>query len=270
MPPTMRPFIVLSLATSLLGGCSCQSKPVQQPSSSPSLSPGQVQKPPTAKPGGPIAPPPDTPLTRAMKLHAQARVTGESGNLQEALKQFQQAHELAPEWPFSLYDTALTYLLMGEADKALEVYQQVDKMAPEGFSDTKRVIDCLHREKDGRVPKGTFRKFIDAMRARTPEEHEGQLKALTKSAPKFYPAWREYAPYGKDVAEQLRLLEKALALEPDAESLGEMLIYKANLLRRAGKEAEARALLQSLVDDPKSLKITVNGAKEALSLSLPP
>jgi tetratricopeptide (TPR) repeat protein len=265
----MRPFIVLTLATSLLGGCSCQSKPVQ-PSPSPSLPPGEVQKPPSAKPGGPIALPPDTPMTQAMKLHAQARVTGESGNLQEALKQFQQAHELAPEWPAPVYDTALTHLLMGEVDKAIEVYQQVDKMAPEGFLDTKRVIECLRREKDGRIPKGTFRKFIDAMRSRTPEDHQGQLKALTKSAPKFYPAWREYAPYGKDTDEQLRLLEKALALEPDIESRGEFLIYKANLLRRAGKDAEGRALLQSLVDDPKSLKTTVNSAKEALTLTLPP
>jgi tetratricopeptide (TPR) repeat protein len=265
----MRPFIVLSLATSLLGGCSCQSKPVQS-SPSAALPPGEVQKPPSSKPGpGPVALP-DTAMTQAMKLHAQARVTGESGNLQGALQQFQQAHELAPEWPFPIYDTALTYLLMGDADKALETYQRVDKMAPEGFSDTKRVMECLRREKDGRVPKGTFRKFIDAMRSRTPEDHERLLKELTKTAPKFYPAWREYAPYGKDVDEQLRLLEKALALDPDIESRGEMLIYKANLLRRAGKEAEGRALLQSLVDDPKSLKLTVNGAKEALSLPLPP
>lgn len=267
----MRPFIVLSLATSLLGGCSCQSKPVQpSPSTSAALPPGEVQKPPTAKVQEPAAPQPDTPMLQAMKLHAQARQTGESGNLPGALQQFQQAHELAPEWPYPVYDTALTYLLMGEMDKALETYQRVDKMAPEGFSDTKRVIECLRREKDGRVPKGTFRKFIDAMRSRTPEEHERQLLELTKSAPKFYPAWREYAPYGKDTAEQLRLLEKALALAPDIESRGEMLIYKANLLRRSGKEAEGRALLQSLVDDPKALKTTVTSAKEALSSTLPP
>jgi tetratricopeptide (TPR) repeat protein len=269
MPPTMRPFIVLSLATSLLGGCSCQSKPVQ-PSPSSSLPPGEVQKPPSSKPRSLFEPPSDTPMARAMKLHSQARMTGESGNLQEAIKQFQQAHELAPEWPFPVYDTALTYLLMGDIDKALEVYQQVDQMVPEGFSDTKRVIECLRREKDGRIPRGTFRKFIDAMRSRTPEDRERQLKELTKSAPKFYPAWREYAPYGKDVDEQLRLLEKGLALAPDIESQGEMLIYKANLLRRAGKDAEGRALLQSLVDDPKSLKATVSGAREALSLTLPP
>jgi tetratricopeptide (TPR) repeat protein len=263
----MRRFVALSLATSLLGGCSRQEKPAQPVVT---LSPGEVQKPPSSKPPAPPAPPQDASFVEAMKIHAQGRMSGESANFQQALAQFQRAHELAPQWPQPVYDTALTYLLMDDAAKALEVYQQVDKMAPEGFSDTKRVIDCLRRESDGRVPKGTFRKFIEAMRQRTPEEHEKQLRALTKSAPKFYPAWREVTAYEKDVDTQLRTLEKALALEPDSESRGEMLIYKANLLRRGGKDAEARALLQSLVDDPKSLPGTVSGAKEALSLQLPP
>src|SRR5690242_12774480 len=106
----MRPFFVLSLAMLLLGGCSCQGKP-EQPS--PSLSPGEVQKPPTSKPVQPPAPQPEASFREAMKIHAQGRVSGESGNLQEALKQFQQARELAPEWPQPVYDTALTYLLMG-------------------------------------------------------------------------------------------------------------------------------------------------------------
>lgn len=263
----MRRFFALSLATTLLSGCSCQEKP-QPPSVT--LPPGELQKPPAQKPALPPAPQPEESFMRAMKLHAQARQTGEAGNLQQALELFQQARELAPQWPQPVYDTALTWLLRGDAQKALEVYQQVDQMAPQGFSDTKRVIECLHREADGRVPRGTFRKFIDAMRSRTPEERERLLKELTKSAPKFYPAWREYAPYGKDVNEQLRLLEKALALEPDAESRGEMLIYKAHLLRRAGKEEAGRKLLQSLVDDPGSLPGTVSSAREALSLQPTP
>jgi tetratricopeptide (TPR) repeat protein len=209
-------------------------------------------------------------MDKAIQLHSQARLTGESGNLQEALKLFQQARELAPEWPLPLYDTALTYLLMGDTAKALEVYEQVDKMAPEGFSDTKRVIECLRREQKGQLPKGTFRKFIDAMRSRTPEEMQKRLEELTRTAPKFYPAWRELIPYAKDVPEQLRMLEKTLALKPDIESRGELLIYKATLLRRAGKGEEARKLLQSIVDDPQWLPGTVARAKEALSLTLPP
>jgi tetratricopeptide (TPR) repeat protein len=263
----MRPLIALSLATALLGGCSRQDKPARPTVSLPS---GEVQKPPTAKPAMPPAPPPEPGMMQAMQLHAQARQTGEAGNLKQALELFRQARALAPKWPQPVYDTALTYLLMEDVPKALEVYQEVDKMAPEGFSDTKRVLECLRREQSGRIPRGTFRKFIDAMRSRTPEAHEEGLRALTKSAPKFYPAWRELAPYGKDVNERLGMLEKALALEPDVESRGEMLLYKANLLRTAGKGAEARKLLQSLVDDPKSLPGTVMGAKEALSASLPP
>lgn len=262
-----RPLIALSLATSLLGGCSSKDKP-EQPTVT--LPPGEFQKPPTEKPPMPAAPMPDDSFMEAMKIHAQGRVSGESGNFPLAIQQFQKASELAPKWPQPIYDIALTHLLAGDVPKALEVYEQVDKVAPQGFSDTKRVMECLRREQAGRIPKGSFRKFIDAMRSQEQAELEKKLAELTRTAPTFYPAWREYAPFGKDVPEQLRRLEKGLALQPDPQSQGEMLVYKANLLRRAGKDAEARALLQSLVDDPKSLPGTVTAAKEALSLPLPP
>jgi tetratricopeptide (TPR) repeat protein len=262
-----RPFIALSLATSLLGGCSSKDKP-EQPSVT--LPPGEFQKPPSEKAPLPAAPQPEASFMEAMKIHAQGRRSGEAGNFPLAIQQFQKASELAPKWPQPIYDIALTHLLAGDVPKALEVYEQVDKVAPQGFSDTKRVMECLRREQAGRIPKGSFRKFIDAMRSQEQAELEKKLAELTRTAPTFYPAWREYAPFGKDVPEQLRRLEKGLALQPDSESRGEMLVYKANLLRRAGKDAEARALLQSLVDDPKSLPGTVAAAKEALSLQLPP
>ena len=269
----MRRLVAVCLATTtLLGGCSREGKP---PQPSATADAGLAQRPPEqpSKLTPPMLPPPPqepTAMDKAIQLHREARLTGESGNLQEALKLFQQARELAPQWPLPLYDTALTYLMMGDTAKALEVYQQVDKMAPEGFSDTKRVIECLRREKSGQIPKGTFRKFIDAMRSRTPEEMQKRLEELTRTTPKFYPAWRELAPYAKDVPEQLRVLEKALALKPDIESRGEMLIYKSTLLRRAGKDEEARKLLQSIVDDPQWLPSTISQAKEMLALKLTP
>ncbi len=264
----MRRFFVLSVATALLGSCSCER--TASPSSVPAPDAGQAPASPPKEAQAPAAPPPETPLDKARKAHAQGRLSGEAGNFQEALKHFQQARELAPQWPMPVYDTALTYLLMGDAARALDIYVEVDKMAPEGFADTKRVIECLRREKDGRVPKGTFRKFIDVMRPRSPEEFERNIRELTRTAPNFYPAWRELISYGKDLDEQERLLEKALSLKPDAQSRGELLVYKANLLRRRGKDMEARALLQSLVDDPKSLPSTVTDAKEALTFTLPP
>lgn len=270
----MRRFFALSLATTLLGGCSCQGSPAPAAPTVPNA--GQASRPPSASPQSPLpplAPAPvkePTAMDRAMDLHAQARARGESGDFQAALKLFAQARELAPEWPQPLYDTALTYLLMGDAAKALPVYEEVDKLAPQGFSDTKRVVECLRREKSGRVPKGTFRKFIDVSRVRDPKAYEEGMRELARSAPRFYPAWRELITYGKDLDEQEGLLEKTLALQPDALSRGELLVYKATLLRRRGKEAQARALLQSLVDDPKSLPATVTDAKEALSFTLPP
>ncbi|WNG50279.1 hypothetical protein F0U60_43720 [Archangium minus] len=267
----MRRFFVLSIATTLLGGCSCQGTSGQSsssidagPASPQQVSPPQAVQPPPAPPREPTA------FEKATQLHAQGRLSGESGNFEQALTFFQQAHELAPEWPLPVYDTGLTYILMGDIPKALGFYEQVDKMAPEGFSDTKRVIECLRREKAGRVPKGTFRKFIDAMRSKDQESFEKKLEELTRTAPNFYPAWRELISYGKDLDEQDRRLAKALALKPDAESKGELLIYKSTLLRRRGKEEEARKLLQSLVEDPQSTKNTVIRAKEALTFTLPP
>ncbi|MDY7227311.1 tetratricopeptide repeat protein [Hyalangium rubrum] len=269
----MRRFFALSLATTLLGGCSREDKP-PPPVAAPAPTPAQPS--PEAAPSKltlPLPPPPPkepTAFDKAVQLHAQGRQSGESGNFQEALKHFQQARELAPEWPLPLYDTALTHLLMGESAKALQIYEQVDKLAPQGFSDTKRVIECLRREKSGRIPKGTFLKFIEAMRSPDPEEMRKKLEALTRSAPNFYPAWRELISYGEGLDEQERRLEKALSLKPDIESKGELMLYKATLMRRRGKDAEARVLLQSLVDDPQWLPSTVNGAKEALTLTLPP
>ncbi|HEX8825051.1 MAG TPA: tetratricopeptide repeat protein [Archangium sp.] len=267
----MRRFFALSLATSLLGGCSCKGTPAPPASTTDTVvvvSPRQA--PPQPVPPAPAPPKEPTAYDKAVQFHQQGRLSGESGNLQEALNHFQQARELAPGWPLPIYDTALTYLLMGDTAKALTFYEQVDKLEPKGFADTKRVLECLRREKSGRVPKGTFRKFIDLMRLRDPEAYERQLAEMTKAAPNFYPAWREFIVYGKDLDEQERRLEKALSLKPDAESRGELLVYKSNLLRRRGKEAEARELLQSLVDDPQSLPSTVTSAKEALTFTLPP
>jgi hypothetical protein len=92
----------------------------------------------------------------------------------------------------------------------------------------------------------------------------------TKAAPGFYPAWRELLPFGETLDAQDKLLTRTLALEPDAQGKGELLVYKAHLPRRRGKALEARALLQSLVEVPTSPPSTGTDAKEALTLTPPP
>jgi tetratricopeptide (TPR) repeat protein len=267
----MRRFFALSLATTLLGGCSSKETPAQ-PSSTvdAGLAVRPQEAPPRPAPLLPEPPKEPTAFDKATQFHAQGRAQGEAGNFQEALKLFAQARELAPEWPMPVYDTALTYLLMGDAAKALPVYEQVDKMAPQGFSDTKRVVECLRREKAGRVPKGTFRKFIDVMRLRDARELERRLEELTRTAPHFYPAWHEFIGFGKDSDERMRRLEKTLTLKPEVGTRGQLLLYKAQLLREGGKLEESRKLLQSLIDDPQSLPNTVAEAREALSINLAP
>ncbi len=264
----MRRLLVLSMTLTCLGGCSCKGTPGQRSSSNDATpTPQQARESPLVV----EAPPPEpTAFDKATQLHTQGRRSGEVGNFQEALKHFQAARELAPEWPLPVYDSGYTYLLMGDTAQALPLYEQVDKLAPQGFSDTKRVLTCLRLEKAGRVPEGTFRKFIDVMQLRDVEELERQLEALTKAAPRFYPAWHELIGFAKDQNERLRRLEKTLTLAPDAMTQGELLVHKAILLRQLGKEEEAHKLLQSLVDDPQSLPSTVNDAREALSIKLAP
>jgi len=265
----MRHFLALSLATTLLGGCSCKGTPAQ-PESTPPTAAEASRQPPPATPTPPPAPKEPTAFEQAMRLHAQGRQSGEAGNFQEALKLFAQARELAPEWPLPLYDTALTYLLMGDAAKALPIYEEVDKLAPQGFSDTKKVVECLRREKAGRVPRGTFRKYIDLMRLRDAQALHRGLEELARSAPSFYPAAFELIGLGKDLDERERRLEKTLALKPDVRTRGELLIYKAGLLRERGRLEESRKLLQAVVEDPKELPSTVAEAREALAIKLAP
>ncbi len=260
----MRHFLALSLATTLLGGCSCKGAPTP-PASTPTAAQAPRPPPPQAAPTPPPPPKEPTAFEKAMQLHAQGRRSGEAGNFQEALKLFGQARELAPEWPLPLYDTAFTWLLMGDAAKALPLYEEVDRLAPQGFSDTKKVVECLRREKAGRVPKGTFRKYIDLMRLRDAEALHRGLEELARSAPNFYPAAFELVALGKDNEERERRLEKTLALKPDVRTRGELLVYKAQLLRERGRLEESRKLLQALVDDPKELPSTVAEAREALS-----
>lgn len=69
----------------------------------------------------------------AAHLHRQARQAGEIGDYDRALRLLEQAHRLAPDWPYPLYDTAFTHLLGDDAVQAERYYAWVDRLAPRGF-----------------------------------------------------------------------------------------------------------------------------------------
>lgn len=261
----MRRFLVLCATLAFGAGCTCQSK---QPTAStsaidsgPALA--QPQVPPTAKQEEPPAEPPIP--EQAMQLHSQGRMRGEEGQFEEALKLFKQAQEAAPSWLMPLYDTGYTYVLMGDSAKALAAYEQVDQLAPQGFSQSKKMLDSLRREQDGRVPKGTLREFFEIQRLRDFAEVKRRLEALTKKAPKFVLAWQDLAMSAEDPAQGAKLVEKTLALEPDVETRGELLVHKGVLMHRRGDVAGARKQLQSVIDDPTLLPSAHALAREMLN-----
>jgi tetratricopeptide (TPR) repeat protein len=260
----MRRFLFLSASLACLSGCTCGKSPPSPSALDAGLA---LRRPLSSELPAPKTPPPPPVPERAMQLHAEGRKHGEVGAFAEALRSFQQARELAPTWPLPLYDEGLTYLYMKDDARALEVYTQLDALAPQGVSDSKRLLDSLRREKDGRVPAGTLREFLEVMRLKDLPEIRRRLEALTQKAPAFVPAWDERARLSSEQPEEAeRLLAKALSLEPDPGTRAGLLVYKAILQRRKGEHAAARKQLEALRDDPSTPPGVVAEVRELLSI----
>jgi tetratricopeptide (TPR) repeat protein len=201
-----------------------------------------------------------------MQLHAQGRKHGEAGEFELALRYFHEAELAAPNWPLPLYDMGLTFLFINADDKALETFTKLDAVAPLGLPGSKRILDSLRREKDGRVPVGTLREFLEIERLRDVQEIRRRMQGLTQKAPGFVPAWQELALTEAKPEEAEKLIAKALSLEPDAASRGTLLTYKATLMWRRGDVEPARKLLKEILADPTTLPDTAAEAKELLSI----
>ena len=258
----MRRFLVLSVFL-CVGGCSCQEKPT--PSATPTDTAPTVSPPPPMPTLPETAPQAPAIPEQAQQLHAQGRKQGEAGQFAEALQSFQQAREVAPSWPIPLYDIGLTCLHMKEDAKALEAFEQLDTLVPQGVSDSKRMLDSLRREKAGRVPAGTLREFLEVEQLKDPVEVQHRLEALTKKAPDFVPAWEALALTTDKVDESERLVAKALSLEPDIDTRGQLLLRRAILLKRRHEQEAARKQLQALIDDPNMPPNIVTEARELLA-----
>jgi tetratricopeptide (TPR) repeat protein len=257
----MRRFLVLLATLAGSGGCSCQDKPRPPP-------PPQVATVPAPAVSAPALPsaPPISP--EAMELHMQGRERGKEGQFPEALQLFQKAQAAAPDWLFPLYDTGYTYVLMGDTAQALKTFEQVEARAPQGFAESKKFLDSLRREKAGTVPPGTLRDYLALRQLKNPQQAHQKLVALTQRAPQFVPAWQELALAEENVAAARKLVEQTLALKPDAETRGQLLVHQATLLRREGHEAEAQKQLRALAEDPQ-LPPSVTGVARDLQHALP-
>ncbi len=200
----------------------------------------------------------------ARRLHQEARAAGGRGDYVLALDLLDQARDLAPHWPFPVYDAAFTYLLLGEPRMAEELYRRVDKMAPRGYFTCKASLDTLGRERAGELPPGFARAYayVDWME---PLEKRRFLGGIVDKYPGFALAWKDLATLLEDDRDRLHAIEQGLRGRPDAETLGILLVNKASILARRGDRDGAIAILGELALSPDSTLATEHLAKLVLA-----
>src|SRR5207244_2448130 len=69
----------------------------------------------------------------AKPLDEQGRKVGARGDYKRALALLEQATQIAPDWPYPVYDTAFTCLLMHDYDSARKYYRRTVELSPRGF-----------------------------------------------------------------------------------------------------------------------------------------
>jgi tetratricopeptide (TPR) repeat protein len=188
----------------------------------------------------------------ASRLHTEARRAGERGDYTRALDLLEQAHRLAPDWPYPVYDKAFTYLLLGDSIKAEEHYAEVDRMAPRGFFTAKTSLDCLRREHAGDLPPGFCQAFATFESMDDRAKKKALLESIVEKFPAFPAAWEQLSGLLDDDEARLQAITRGLEHAPDPETKGMLLINRALVLHRRGDIDEAVKILGELALDPRS------------------
>jgi tetratricopeptide (TPR) repeat protein len=201
----------------------------------------------------------------ASRLHAEAREAGGRDNYPRALDLLEQAHRLAPDWPYPVYDTAFTHLLQGDSAKAEERYAEVDRMVPRGFFTAKTSLDCLRRERAGVLFPGFCQAFATLEWMDDKAKKTALLEGIVEKFPAFPPAWMELSSLLEDEDARLRAITRGLEHDPDPETKGGLLINRALVLHRRGDREGAIKILGELALDPESTLSTEMLAKAILA-----
>jgi tetratricopeptide (TPR) repeat protein len=189
---------------------------------------------------------------KAHELHELGRRYGAQGKFDAALLNFGEASKLAPGWAYPIYDTAYTLLLRGDATNALAKYREVDRMETNGFFTTKTAVWTLEREESGALPRGTYQTYVALEGVDTKAKGE-MIERLAVMAPRYPPVWKEKVLAAKTATEKLELIDKALALEPDAETYGILMLNRAVILNLQKKTNEAKAILNGLTAETNTV-----------------
>lgn len=195
----------------------------------------------------------DKPIpARAQELLKMGQQAGSNGQAEQALLFFARAHEAAPDWPYPLYESAYTHVLSGELTEAEHDYSKVEKLAPRGFFTYQAEVGCVRRELAAEFPAGTCKAYLVLADMPNSPDKRALLEALLGQAPSFAPAWEKLSLLVEDDPEKLRLVEKGLSCHPDLQTRGSLLISKALVLQRQGRQEEAILILEQLASDTNS------------------
>jgi len=201
----------------------------------------------------------------AVRLHQQARAAGGRGDYEAAHQLLDRAHDLAPAWPYPIYDKAFTYLLQDESKRAEQCYADVDRLAPRGFFTVKRSLDCLRREHAGELPAGFCKAFATLEWMDDKAEKQAILEAIVEKHPSLAAAWKDLSVLLDDDDAKARAIDRGLEHDPDPDTKGILLINRAMLLERRGDHDEAVKILATLVLDPESSMATEALARMTLA-----
>lgn len=202
----------------------------------------------------------------ASALHQRARQAGGRGEYEQAITLLDNASELAPQWPYPVYDRAYTHLLMKDFDAARADYQKTVALAPRGFFTAITALDILTREQTGEFPRGTYLAYLSLEWVDDRAKKIDTVRHLVNRLPRFAPGWADLASFADQDSERLTAIEKGLAAEPDAETRGMLEINRALVLDRQGDHDGAVRLLGELALDPKSTYGTEQLARATLAL----
>jgi tetratricopeptide (TPR) repeat protein len=184
----------------------------------------------------------------AKRLHQEGREAGARGDYDAALSLLTRAAELAPSWPYPVYDRAFTHLLQHDFDAALRDYQRTIELAPGGFFTAETAIDTLTRESAGEFPRGWYAAF--AMLELIPMDQRGAIAAqLVEKFPSFAAGWDVHADFVADPVERLKAIENGLAARPDRATRGFLMVKKAVTMSHLGSARGAVEMLEQIVSD---------------------
>ena len=185
----------------------------------------------------------------AIEMHQMARQEGQYGRYAQAIDLLTKTHQLAPNWPYPLYDLVYTYLLHKDFEQALAYYRLANRLEPRGFFTCKTAIYALEGEAEKRFPTGQYLHYLSIEWTNDEDEKRAIAQSIADQTPDFAPAWKELAHLLSDSAKRAEVIEVGLSKQPDLETKGSLLINKALVLDMQNKTKEAIQILGNLVLD---------------------